>query len=82
MDSTYSVTRAQANFPKVLRESAEGVVTITKHDAPVAFVVSKQRMEAIVETLEILSNPDAVKAIQKAKTGKTKYHSLNRLDEG
>jgi len=81
MASTYSITRAQANLPKVVRESSHGLIALTRHDIPVAFVVSKERMEGILETLEILSNPDAVKALQAAKAGKTKYHSLDSLND-
>ena len=81
MASTYTITRAQANLPKVVRESLQGLITLTRHDIPVAYVVSKERMEGILETLEVLSNPEAVKALHAAKTGKTKYHSLDSLDE-
>lgn len=79
--STYSVTQAQANLPRVIRESFAGLVTLTRHANTVAYVVSKERMEGILETLEILANPDAVKALKAAKAGKTKYHSLASLDE-
>lgn len=52
---------------------------ILRHDAIVAYLVSRQRMEAIVETLELLSNPAAVKAIGEHKEGKTKFASLSVL---
>ncbi len=81
MASTYSITRAQANLPRIVRESSLGLIALTRHDTPVAYIVSKERMEGILETLEILSNPEAVKALRAAKSGKTKYHSLNSLDE-
>lgn len=82
MSSTYSITRAQANLPKVVRESSRGLITLTRHDATVAYVVSKERMEGLLETLEILSNPEAVKAVREATEGRTKYHSLSSLNEG
>jgi PHD/YefM family antitoxin component YafN of YafNO toxin-antitoxin module len=82
MASTYSVTQAQSNLPRLIRESSQGLITLTRHDTAVAYVVSKERMEGILETLEILANPEAVKALQAAKAGKTKYHSLTSLDEG
>jgi tRNA (guanine37-N1)-methyltransferase len=40
-----------------------GAVLITRHDETVAYVVSKRRMDAIVETLELLANPVARKAL-------------------
>ena len=81
MKTTYSVTSAQANLPQVLRECANGLITITKRDETVAYVVSKDRMEALIETMEILGNPKAMEAIRKDREGKTKYYPLESLDE-
>jgi len=81
MKTTYSITRAQANFPKLVRESAHGLVAITKRDETVAFVISRERMESILETMEILANPKAMEAIRKDRAGKTKYYPLESLDE-
>jgi antitoxin YefM len=79
--STYSITKAQANLPKLVRESAHGLIGITKRDETVAYVVSRERMEAIIETLEIMGNPKAMKALKDAREGKTKYYPLESLDE-
>jgi hypothetical protein len=38
-------------------------------------------MEAIAETLEILANPDAMKAIRAHRAGKMKFFPLSSLDE-
>ncbi len=81
MKTTYSITRAQANFPKLVRESEDGLIAITKHDETVAFVVSRERMESILETMEILANPKAMEAIRKDRAGKIKYYPLESLDE-
>ena len=72
---------AQANLPKVVREAAHGLITITKRDEAVAYVLSRERMEAIIETLEIMGNPKAMKALKDAREGKTKYYPLESLDE-
>ena len=37
---------------------------------------ARERMEAIVETMEILANPEAMKAIAQHRTGKVKFRSL------
>ena len=79
--TTYSITSAQANLPKVVRESVHGLITITKRDEAVAYVVSRERMEAIIETLEIMGNPKAMKALKDAREGKVKYYPLESLDE-
>ncbi len=79
MNTTYSITEAQAKLPGVVRESQDSPVIITRHDKTVAYVVSKQRMDAISESLEILANPEAVKTIQDAREGKTNYQDLDEI---
>ncbi len=74
MNSTYSVSRAQANLPKLLKEAEDHVVAITRHDERVAYIVSKEQLESLIETLEIMSNPKAMKAVRDAKAGRVKYH--------
>jgi antitoxin YefM len=81
MKTTYSVTQAQAKLPTVLRECVNGTITITKRDEAVAYVVSRERMEMLIETMEILANPKAMKALKDAREGKTKYYPLESLDE-
>jgi len=81
MKNTYSVAKAQANFTRILKEAESYPISITRHDETVAFIVSRERMDAIVETLEIMANPDAMKAIRQHRAGKTKLHSLSVLDE-
>lgn len=79
--TTYSITSAQANLPTVVRECSKGLITITRHDEAVAYVVSRERMETLIETLEIMGNPKAMKALRDAREGKTKYYPLESLDE-
>jgi hypothetical protein len=43
-----------ANFARILKEAEKYPVGITRHDETVAFIVSRERMDAIIETLEIL----------------------------
>lgn len=81
MKATYSITSAQANLPKVVREAARGLITITKRNEAVAYIVSKERLETIFETLEIMANPKAMEALRKDRRGKTKYYPLESLDE-
>jgi len=38
-------------------------------------------MEALLEQMEILANPAAMKAIQRARRGEAKDHPLSALDE-
>lgn len=81
MATTYSITEAQAKFPSVVREAAEHPVVITRRDKVVGYLLSPERFEALLETMEILANPEAMKAIRDAEEGKTKYHPISILDE-
>lgn len=83
MKSTYSVTEAQAALPRLLREaaSAERPVAITRRDETVAFIVPRDRMEAILETMELLANPEAMAAVRADREGKGIYYPLEILDE-
>ena len=81
MVSTYSVTEAQAQFPALLRKVENDLIGITRRDKTVAYLVSAQRMEAIVETLEIMADPVAMKALRRAREGKGKYYPAAIVDE-
>jgi len=76
------VSAAQTNLPRLLRDAQEeGSIAITRRDETVAYLVSRDRMEAIVETLEVLGNPKAMKAIRDYEAGKMKFLPLSALDE-
>jgi len=80
MATTYSITEAQSNFPSVVREAAEQPVIITRRDKVVGYLLSPERYEALLETMEILSNPAAMKAVRDYESGKTKFRPLSVLD--
>ncbi len=81
MDSTYSVTQAQTNLPRLIKEAADaGSIAITRHDKTVAYLISRERMDSILETLEVLGNPAAMKAIRYYEKGKTKFLPLSAMD--
>ena len=44
-------------------------------------LISRDRMEAILETLEIMANPNAMKAIRDYETGKVRMVPVSVLDE-
>ena len=82
MSSTYSVTEAQSRLPGLIREAEEGTpVRIRRRDETVAFLVSRARMEAIVETMEILASPEAMKAIAEHRASRTKFFPLSALGD-
>jgi prevent-host-death family protein len=81
MDSTYSVTQAQTNLPRLIKEATnEGSVAITRHEETVAYLISRGRMDAIMETLDLLANPAAMKALRNYEAGNTKFVPLSALN--
>lgn len=81
MKSTYSISRAQNQFPRLVREAEAGAIAITRHDETVAYVVSRERMEAIVETMEVLANPDAMRALRLYERGRMSFHPIEDLGD-
>lgn len=80
MRSTYSVTQAQRQLPSLIRNAEEGEpIKILRHNETVAYLISRERMEAIVETMEIMANPEAMKTIAAHQAGKVKFVSLRAL---
>lgn len=57
------------------------MVTITNREETVAYIVGRERMAAIVETIEILSNPAAVKAIREHQRGETRFGKIEDIPE-
>ena len=81
VDSTYSVTQAQTNLPRLIKEAAdEGSIAITRHEETVAYLISRGRMDAIMETLDLLGNPAAMKALREYEQGKTRFLPLAALN--
>ena len=79
MKSTVSISEGQDAFPALVRSAEKGnLVTITRHNEPVACVMGFERMSAIAETLEIMGNAAAMQAIEEHKAGNTKF---GRLDD-
>lgn len=82
MKSTVTTTEAQANLPRLLKQlQKQKSVTITNHGRIAGFLVSRQRMESIIETLEILANPVAMQAIRDYDAGAAKGKDISSLHE-
>jgi hypothetical protein len=79
MKDTLTVTQGQAQFPALCRK--DKTTAITRNGEVVSFIVPRQKMADLLEQMEIMSNPEAMKAIHRAKTGKGTYHPLSVLDE-
>jgi prevent-host-death family protein len=82
MKSTVSISEGQNDFPALIKAAENGeVVTVARHGKPVATVIGYERMSAIVETLEIMANPAAMKAISDHRAGKLQSHDIDDIPE-
>jgi len=82
MKTTVSISKGQDTFPSLVKAAEKGgVITVTRHDEPVACVIGHDRMSAIAETLEIMGNPAAMKAIAEFEAGKTKFVSIDQIPD-
>jgi hypothetical protein len=79
MKDTLTITQGQAQFPALCRK--QKTTAITRNGEVVSFIVPRQKMSDLLEQMEILANPKAMRAINKAKAGQTKDYPLSILDE-
>jgi len=78
---TYTIKTAQQKFSALVQEVEDHPVTITKQGKAVAVIMSMDRLEAICETMEILSDRKAMSAIRKHREGRAAYHDVSLLDD-
>ncbi len=76
---TVTITKAQSGLPKLCRDKKP--VLITRHDKPMSVLLPIEDYEALIETLDLLANPKAMRTLRAAKAGKLKYRTLNLNDE-
>ena len=69
MSGTRSLADVKAHLSEIvdLVESEHERVVITRHGRPAAVILSPDDLEALEETLEIISAPDALAQIQHAE---------------
>lgn len=81
MVSTYSVSKAQARLPRLLKEARDRPIAIQRRHETVAHVISRTRLEATAETLELLANPRALAAMRRDRAGKGRCYPMAALGE-
>jgi PHD/YefM family antitoxin component YafN of YafNO toxin-antitoxin module len=77
-DSIVNVTEAQAKLNQLIDQDS---FAISRHGKIVGVYLSRDRIEALVETMELLSNPDFLKALKERKTGRMKFYDIEELDK-
>ncbi len=63
------------------RAQRRGMLAVTQEGRITAFLVSRDRVMAMIETMELLSNPEAMKAVREFESGKTRMYPASVLDE-
>jgi PHD/YefM family antitoxin component YafN of YafNO toxin-antitoxin module len=82
MNSTVTISELQAQTPRIVRETErQGMTAVTRHGRIAAFLISKDRVEAMIETMEILSDSAAMRSIREFESGKMKLNPVECLDE-
>lgn len=76
---TLSVSKAQSGLPKLCRNKK--AILITTHEKPVSVLLPIEDYEALIETMDLLANPTAMRTLRAAKAGKLRYRRLNLDDE-
>ena len=79
MPDTYNMKEAQAGLTKLCRSGKRFV--IANRGQPVVVAMPIEDFEALMETLDVLADPAAMKAIQSARNGDSTYRPLDLDDE-
>ena len=63
------VTTVKKNFLNIIKEMSEddSTVTVTKNGVAVGVMITPDRYISLMETIEILSNPDILKALDTSR---------------
>jgi len=77
-ESTVNVTEAQANLPRLIRQDS---FTISRHGKVVGVYLSKDRIEAMIETMELLGDENFMAALREYKSCKMKFYDVDKLDK-
>lgn len=77
-----TISKLNQNGSAAIRLAQEqGQVAITEHGETVAFILSAERVEGILDTLEVLGDADAMKAIRSYDAGKLKMKGVECLND-
>jgi PHD/YefM family antitoxin component YafN of YafNO toxin-antitoxin module len=75
-ESTVNVTEAQANLPRLLKRDS---FAISRHGKVVGVYLSKDRIEAMIETMELLGDENFMTALREYKSGKMKFKDFDEV---
>ncbi|OGK35727.1 hypothetical protein A3F59_02400 [Candidatus Roizmanbacteria bacterium RIFCSPHIGHO2_12_FULL_38_13] len=69
MNSVLPLTEARNKFAELIDEASKMFArfTITRNGKPEAVIMSKDEYDALIDTIEILSNPDTMASIRRGE---------------
>jgi hypothetical protein len=68
--------------PRTVRDAESGrPIAIRRRDRTVAYILSQERLEAIVDTMELLASPAARETLADHRAGRIRFLPLSALDE-
>lgn len=79
MPVTYNMKEAQAGLPGLCRSGERFI--IANRNRPVVVALPIEDFEALLETMDVLADKAAMKAVHAARKGTTKYKTLDLNDE-
>ena len=75
--TSLTISQLAGSAPKAIRETEEvGVRGITRNGKAVAFLVSRDVMESILETMELQKNRELMALVKADKAGRIKFTPL------
>ena len=82
MESTITVSRLNQNGSAAVQLAREqGQLAITDHGKTVAFLISADRVEGLLDTLDVMADPAAMAAIRDHAAGKLTMKDAGCLDD-
>ncbi len=74
MKNIASVAELQAGLSKFIkRAETDGVVPVSRNGRTVAFLVSREKMAALLETMELQKNAELMELVRLDRAGKITY---------
>ena len=77
-DSIVNVTEAQAKLNKLINQDS---FAISRHGKVVGIYLSRDRIEALIETMELLSNSEFAKTLKEYESVRMKFYDAAELDK-
>ena len=80
MKDTYSIKELQRETATAVNEAEDGaLITVTRHDRAVAHIISSERLGGILESMELLADPNFARQLKRLRAGKIKFHPASSL---